>query len=399
MWSRKLILAASLIASLTNVATPFVLGQFLGLTYVALWVSYRAMTQLVISLVPNSVNSLLYLSKYSRINRRAIIKRGYFTACAVVVLQSVLLLIVSNFIDEMEPFIGHLILYAAAFQFAGFQNVVVRSLKRSDILIKVSITDMLLTAGLLGAVVIFPSFELFILLSACKELLRGIYTISLRLPGSPLDGTRLVPSLLVNKYKFMHVSRGSIQVLSQMGDRMIYPFIFTLTAAGQAALGSSVGMIVALLSSSAFTWALPKTMEGQDMATWLFSEWARLTMLVVCAAAAMHFLIPTVNTAVAFIMNDPLRLDGMFVAAFVFASISSINFLSFGTDKKRLSSKAYLSLHALMIFLAYFSIFLFHSFGLPADLSIYYGSVLSVIGFLVLNFRAAKSFMNKFSFF
>lgn len=385
MWSRKLILAASLLVSITNVATPFVIGQALGLAYVAIWVSYKAAIQLVGSLVPNRVNALLYLSKYRRVDRQAIINRGYLTSLGVVVLQSALLVVASRFYPELKPFVGGLIVYIAAFQFAAVQNIIIRSLKRSEILIKVSIADMVLSAILLLVVILVPDFHLFILLSAVKEMLRGAFMHFLRPPLNKGEATRPVRLGVLSRYKYMHVSRGFLQVLSQLGDRVVYPIVFAIAAAGQAALGATVGMIIALLSSSAFTWALPRTMEGQDMSRWLVREWVRLFFLVAVIAAAMQLLIPAINSGVAYLTAKPLQLDSMFVAAFVFSSISSANFLSLGISKKRLTTNGYLFQHLAIISCAYAAMAGAQFLGVAAAASVYAGCSVSVLGVLVVN--------------
>lgn len=390
MWSRRLILVASVLASITNVAIPFFIAQFIGLVYVAIWVSYKAGVQLTISLVPNCVNSLLYISKYSSVNRLDIIKKGCLTAGGVFFLQGFILVLVSIIVDELKPFLIPLLMYSAAFQFSGFQGIVVRGLKRSDILIRASAIDVLMSLGILIIVFLHSRFEIFILLSAGKEVLRGGYMIALYSDDLKRDGKRKASDKLISKYKYMHLSRGFLQVLSQLGDRVVYPVMFGLAASAQAALGASVGMIIALLSSSAFTWALPRTMEGYDMSRWLITEWLRLVLCVVVLASALFILMPMINSEISSLMINSIHLDNMFVAAFVFASISSINFMSFGLTKKRLTSKKYISTHLMIVFSSYSFMGLAFFVGFSSVISVYCGSFCSVIGILFVNRNIIK---------
>jgi len=389
MWSRRAIMATSFLGSGVNVLLPFALAYFVDVRYTALWLSMRAGAQLILAVFPNPLSVILYVSKYSRIDRRRIIFGGYLWGVIPAAILCFMVFYFSGEVVEVREQWGVIAFYLVVLQVSGYESIIARGIKRSDYLLRVSLFDLVFSLLMLLVLFVFEGFGSFLFAAALKEAGKAIYFMWLRrcdvVGGISSSVERL--RKITSRYMMVHMARGGLQVFSQHGDRILFPLFFGLNTAGKISLGASLAMVIAVFSSSAFAWSMPKTLEGEDMSGWIFREWSRLLGLALLVSVIIYLVSSCLDDFLLFLGLSSLGLDSIFVLGFLFSSVSSLNFMSMGVSRERLKSKGYFGVHFSWLIITYLSMYLVGEFGGgDAAFCLAVGVVVSSTLFFIVNY-------------
>lgn len=391
VWSRRLIALTSVLGSCINVAIPFALAYLIDVRYTALWLLCRAGAQLFLAIFPNPLTVLLYVTKYNLIDRRKLIRRGYIFGLLPSLILAFVVIYVIDIPVEISDYSVLLVVYLVAFQLSGYEGVIARGLKRADFALKVTVLDLLFSFFMICVLVVYSDFKVFLIVAIVKEFSRWGYFSYLRrgVIGRANIKSKASFSKLSSSYIKIHISRATLQVISQHGDRILFPIFFGLHISGQAGLGSSLAMIVAIFSSSAFAWSMPKTLEGEDMSAWLLNEWSRLLVFTCAFSMAIFISFPWMVLLFSYFDFALPELTNIVVLGFLYSSLASLNFLGMGLSKERLKSFKHSLVCFISLFLTYAVVYI-GSLIFSVDSYEYcigVGVVVSSLVFFIVNFR------------
>jgi hypothetical protein len=397
MWSRKHIAASSIINSSANLFVPFALAWSYGIEYPAIWLSFRAFVQIIIAATPNPISALIYLEPRPK-RYVGIISFGYFLG-GVGVLVSVCLYyffagkIVALSVGEKTAFL----IFSLCFLFSSYESLVCRFRERSDFLLKASLLDLFFTLSAILSTFFF-SFLLFASLYCFKEFIKGAFLLYNRSKSEDVNSVFSVHVEYgkVIRYATSHAMRGGMQTLSQYGDRFIWPVLFGFEMAGKIVLGSSLGMLIAVLSSSAFAWSIPKVLKGEDIIDWLKDEWEKLISLSLILSFLVflffEFLFQFFN-----IGNKEDYNSAAISIGLMFSSVNSANILSIVAKPSRLRGYLYTLRYFCYLFISYLAVWLSVKAGFDYKIAILAGVGFSLFSYHSINGFdrfSLKSFMN-----
>lgn len=389
MWSRKNLISASLINSSANVLVPFLLAWSYGVEYSAIWLSFRAFVQILIALIPNPISALMYGVGGLGFDK-AVIRFGYVWMGGAV---CSLVFIYLHFFDFYSDIIGDawrlFFVFSLFFLFSSCESLVCRYKQRSDFLVKAAYFDFSFTCFSFVSLLMLP-FSYFVAVFCVKELFKGLYlwrkrqTVSAGSAGSEAEVTIFPAWRRVAIYSTSHAFRGGVQVLSQYGDRLVWPLIFGLELAGKIILGSSLGMVVAMLSSSAFAWSIPKIIKGEDLSKWLETEWKKLITLTFFLGLAFFIFFTVVRYFYSYewLLNiSPVAISlGM-----VFSSVNSVNVLSIAATPERLRGKVFSLIYFGCLVVSYLTIYFLSWLGFEYYYALIGGISVSYFSYFAMN--------------
>lgn len=360
MWSRKAIMATSFLGSGVNVILPFALAYCIDFRYTAIWMALRAGAQLLLAIFPNPISVILYVSRYSRIDRKKLIATGYLWGlipAVLLIFSAFYFFLLNSYSGEVPWFL--VAIYLVFFQISGYEAIIARGIKNSDYLLRASLVDLFFSLVMVVALLVWKEFSLFLSLAIIKEMWRAGYFFWMRRndivsPKRPFQGSRV--RKITYRYISAHMARSALQVLSQQGDRIIFPLLFGLDVAGQTNLGASLAMIIAIFSSSAFSWSMPQTLEGKNMSGWIFDEWTRLFIISVVMALLIFIAATYLETGLSILGVQNFKISTASIFGFLFASFSSLSFMSMGASAQRLRGKRYFFIHLGWLVVTYTSV-------------------------------------------
>lgn len=406
-WSRRQILSANIYMSAVNFLSPFAIIWSLGAEYLSIWISGRAFVQFFIAFIPTQAHAFLLFSKPINKNRFHLFYSGlyinfFISICAAF---SYFFLYIKNgaVVEHVEGLF--LVVYLLLFAVSSFSSVIPRIQKRSDILKSLAKVDASLTFFAILLLMYDKNFVLFAVVFSVKEVFKVCF-IFIRL--GVLNHVIKFKKAFTGSYKrnkfnkvffscsLIHVLRSIGQILLQHGDRFLFPLLFDFKIGGQIALGSSIAMIVVILSSSAFSWVLPLVISGQDKKGYLIKQHFNISLFVfigvVLLISGLYYFSQIANVKL------PFEVSLLTISGFLFSSIVGSSFMLFAIERERfLSSFIFIKVIFSLIVL-YFIIFIMTSiYSLNIESALSIAAMLWV--FFVYLFFGAKSIMFFFSSF
>ncbi|WP_258807271.1 hypothetical protein [Pseudidiomarina sp. CB1] len=285
------------------------------------------------ALIPCRLSAQLYM-RANRLVEKRVEPLSYET---LIIATSAALLSFSYASVVFKEVEADLILYVSVYTLLlvinGYFGIALRVLFRSDLMLKISILDFFITLLQLATYVYIHSIEVLCSFFIVRELVKIF--MFFRLAPTPFNmhyfkpfdfvfGNRRV-HFFTKIHSLFHINRSLIQLIFQQQDRIIFPLIFGTSTAGHVFIGTSLGAVFSMVSSSLFTWLLPSSKNDYLARNSLHKQiflLSCLSFILVAAGFLLHFY--TKSTGIE-VLSERFKIEFILVG-FLYSSSVPILF-------------------------------------------------------------------------
>lgn len=377
LWRKDVLLLVNAMPAAVNFVTSLAIAHLYDLGLAGIWFFGKSLCQVLVATQPGFLTSALIADRSELAGRflssALFLTLGWFVALA----PGVYFWLDYTISDAGIAFL--FFLYWVSLVAYTICSLLARYFLLGKALLQASVLDGILS--LVCLVILVFSFELFLLASAAKFLLKSIWLVGGAARHLEFQLSR---ELFRDGWKLLADGGGLAQkawvsTLCQYGDKVIIGGLASGAMLGAYGVGSSLAIPVTMLASAIFSWSLPYLKNQQDVifkrTKFYIASFAVLLMFPVGAYIFLRFY---------GLSGDALKVA--LIGVFLAVALTAISFVTNMALTKMGSWKAF-SLHVGGALTVYTAIWLFNGMGADLETALTLGVVLSISCAYLLTLR------------
>jgi len=264
LWRKEVLLIANLLPAIVNFFTSILLAKFIGFELAGLWFFLRSLSQISVSVNPGFLQALLIKGNNFTFTKN-ILSIAKILAITWSIVNFFIFILFLNLLGKGNGLISYLTcFYWISLSIFNYFAIILRINLDGKSMLMLSIADVLISLFILTSL-FYLGLEWFIFFNGLKFFIKAYlakYLLDKKKEISTSKANLTIHSYLISSKELFNIGgglsfKGIIQTISQYGDKFIFGLILTNEMLGFISLGSTLGLPLAILMSSFYTWSLP----------------------------------------------------------------------------------------------------------------------------------------------